>query len=83
MSDAALISAYHSQTSIDVRDKVKQELAQRRLIDSSLDKLISAKDQEIDYLKNELEKYKMSEKIATSILESPYNYGSSSNLARR
>jgi len=28
-------------------------------------------------LKNELEKYKMGEKLATSILESPYCYSSS------
>ncbi len=34
------------------------------------------KVQEINQLKSELEKYKMGEKIATSILESPYCYSS-------
>lgn len=35
---------------------------------------------EINDLRGELEKYKMSEKLATSIVESPYNY---SNTAMR
>jgi len=36
------------------------------------------KEREINDLKGELEKYKMGEKIATSILESPYHYASNS-----
>jgi hypothetical protein len=38
---------------------------------------------EISELKGELEKYKMSEKLATSILESPYNYSNNAQAAIR
>ncbi len=56
---------------------VKNELINRKIISYSFEAILKEKCQEISMLKNELEKYKMGEKLATSILESPYCYSSS------
>lgn len=61
---------------------VRGELTKRRLISNSFEAILQEKVQEINMLKNELEKYKMGEKIATSILESPYCYSSSTAQQR-
>jgi predicted RNA methylase len=53
---------------------VKTELFNRNLLSENFEQLLLEKVNEISELKSELEKYKMSEKLATSILESPYNY---------
>lgn len=55
---------------------MKQELLGRNLLNENFEALLQEKFKEITELKGELEKYKMSEKLATSILESPYNYNS-------
>jgi hypothetical protein len=58
-------------------DSVKIELVNRKLISNTFEAILQEKCQEISMLKHELEKYKMGEKLATSILESPYCYSSS------
>lgn len=55
----------------------------RNLISNTFEAILTEKVQEIQNLKSELEKYKMSEKLATSILESPYSYGSNTQKIRR
>lgn len=55
---------------------VKEEALKRNLISNTFEAIMQEKVQEINQLKSELEKYKMGEKIATSILESPYCYSS-------
>jgi len=46
------------------------------MISNTFEALLQEKCREINLLRSELEKYKMSEKLATSILESPYCYSS-------
>jgi hypothetical protein len=48
----------------------------RGMISNTFEAMLQEKVHEINQLKNELEKYKMGEKLATSILESPYCYSS-------
>ncbi|CDW86420.1 UNKNOWN [Stylonychia lemnae] len=62
---------------------VKDELIQRNLITNTFEAILQEKVQEISTLKNELEKYKMGEKIAASILESPFSYSSNTQEIRR
>ena len=45
--------------------------------------MFQEKIKEVNDLKGELEKYKMSEKLATSILDSPCDYSNSSQAIRR
>lgn len=45
--------------------------------------MFQEKIKEVNDLKGELEKYKMSEKLATSILDSPCNYSNNSQAIRR
>lgn len=55
---------------------VKQEAMSRNLISTTFEAILQEKCTEIALLRQELEKYKMGEKLATSILESPYCYSS-------
>lgn len=48
----------------------------RNLISTTFEAILQEKCSEIAQLRQELEKYKMGEKLATSILESPYCYSS-------
>ena len=48
-----------------------------------MDAILQEKEKEIHELKIELEKYKMSEKLATSIIDSPYTYNNTANTIRR
>ena len=48
----------------------------RGMISNTFEAMLQEKVHEINQLKSELEKYKMGEKLATSILESPYCYSS-------
>lgn len=59
-------------------EKVKEELKRREILNDGFEAILEEKVKEINDLKGELEKYKMSEKLATSILESPYNYSTNS-----
>ena len=54
----------------------KHEALARGMISNTFEALLQEKCREINQLRSELEKYKMSEKLATSILESPYCYSS-------
>ena len=62
---------------------MKDELISRNLISNTFEAILQEKVQEISTLKSELEKYKMGEKIATSIIESPYSYSSNAQEIRR
>ena len=55
-----------------IAETVKQECMNRKLISNTFEALLHEKCLEINLLKSELEKYRMGEKIAASILESPY-----------
>jgi hypothetical protein len=57
-----------------IAETVKQECMNRKLISNTFEALLHEKCLEINLLKSELEKYRMGEKIAASILESPYCY---------
>jgi hypothetical protein len=53
---------------------VKEEAYSRNLLNNTFEALLKEKCLEISQLRAELEKYRMGEKLAASILESPYCY---------
>jgi len=71
-----LIYLYQNQSLIEkeLLQCTKKELIERNILNSNFEALLSEKVREISELKGELEKYKMGEKLATSILDSPYRY---------
>jgi len=83
ISDDLLVSLYHQKVMQPTLGLVKQEISRRGILNSNFEAILTEKEKEIEQLKGELEKYKMSEKLATSILESPYNYNSASAIVRR
>eukprot|EP00347_Sterkiella_histriomuscorum_P009784 403339906 len=85
VSDQVLKDYYQNFSSLDpiLVKHIKGELQNRNLIANTFEAILIEKQQEISTLKSELEKYKMGEKIAASILESPYSYGSNTQQIRR
>lgn len=57
---------------------MKDELKKRNILNENFEAILEEKVKEINDLKGELEKYKISEKLATSILDSPCTYSNNS-----
>mmetsp|Transcript_21344 Transcript_21344/g.20485 ORF Transcript_21344/g.20485 Transcript_21344/m.20485 type:complete len:132 (+) Transcript_21344:1678-2073(+) len=85
ISEEHLIYLYQNRGNIEEELfwSVKEELVKRNILNENFEAMLQEKEQEINDLKGQLEKYKMSEKLATSILESPYTYSSNTQALRR
>jgi hypothetical protein len=81
ISQEYILKLYQNQerNSQVLNNKINIELKQRGVLNEGFENILNGKEREIEKLKNELEKFKIGEKLANSILDSPYSYGSSAH----